>query len=68
MTTRRAVQHIPEYLSPYIVQQDASLYTWIDQASWRFILKLSQDFFKKYAHRKYLDGLRETGFRPNAFH
>lgn len=61
MTTRRAVQQIPEYLSTYIVQQDASLYTWIDQASWRFILKLSQDFFKKHAHRKYLDGLRETG-------
>jgi phenylalanine-4-hydroxylase len=60
-TTRRAVQPIPEYLSTYIVQQDASLYTWIDQASWRFILKLSQDFFKKYAHRSYLDGLRETG-------
>jgi len=61
MTTRRAVQPIPEYLSTYIVQQDPSLYTWIDQASWRFILKLSQDFFKKNAHRTYLDGLRETG-------
>jgi phenylalanine-4-hydroxylase len=60
-TTRRAVPPIPEYLSTYVVQQDSSLYTWIDQASWRFILKLSQDFFKKYAHRSYLDGLRETG-------
>jgi phenylalanine-4-hydroxylase len=55
------LQKIPEYLKPYIVEQDPSLYTWIDHASWRFILKLSQNFFKKHAHQKYLDGLRETG-------
>jgi phenylalanine-4-hydroxylase len=55
------VKEIPEYLQPYIVQQDASLYTWIDQASWRFILKISKNYFKKHAHQKYLDGLRETG-------
>src|ERR1700749_4787397 len=52
---------IPDYLRPHVVEQDPSLYTPIDHASWRFILKLSQSFFKKHAHRKYLDGLRETG-------
>lgn len=55
------VSEIPEYLTPYIVQQDSSLYTSMDHASWRFILKLSQDFFAKHAHQKYLDGLSETG-------
>jgi phenylalanine-4-hydroxylase len=54
-------EQIPEYLQPYIVQQDPSLYTPMDHASWRFILKLSRDFFAKYAHQKYQDGLRETG-------
>jgi phenylalanine-4-hydroxylase len=56
-----AVREIPEYLQPYIVEQDPSLYTWIDQASWRFILKISRNYFKEHAHQKYLDGLRETG-------
>jgi phenylalanine-4-hydroxylase len=55
------VREIPEYLKPYIVQQDPSLYTWIDQASWRFILNISKNYFKEHAHQKYLDGLRETG-------
>jgi phenylalanine-4-hydroxylase len=54
-------ERIPEYLKPYIVEQDPSLYTAIDHASWRFIMKLSQAYFAKHAHRKYLDGLRETG-------
>lgn len=54
-------EQIPEYLQPYIAHQDASLYTAIDHASWRFILKISQAFFAKHAHPMYLNGLRETG-------
>lgn len=46
---------------PYIVRQDPSLYTAIDHASWRFILKISKRFFATHAHQKYLDGLVETG-------
>jgi phenylalanine-4-hydroxylase len=61
VSTNRSIQEIPEYLSPFIVRQDPALYTPIDHASWRFILKVSRDFFKKYAHQKYQDGLRETG-------
>jgi phenylalanine-4-hydroxylase len=52
---------IPVHLLPHIVQQDASLYTPIDHASWRFILRISKAFFAKHAHQKYLDGLEETG-------
>lgn len=54
-------EQIPEYLQPYIAHQDASLYTPIDHASWRFILKISQAYFAKHAHPMYLNGLRETG-------
>src|ERR1051325_5874615 len=62
MVPRRAVtEQIPSYLTPYIVRQDPSLYTAIDHASWRFILKIAQAFFRENAHQKYLDGLRETG-------
>jgi phenylalanine-4-hydroxylase len=58
---QRALEKIPDHLAPYIVHQDPSLYTAIDHASWRFILKISQRFFSKHAHQKYRDGLLETG-------
>ncbi len=54
-------ERIPSYLRPYVIQQDASCYTAIDHASWRFILKLSKRFFAGNAHAKYLDGLKATG-------
>jgi len=56
-----ASEIIPDYLKPFIAKQDAQLYTPIDHASWRFILRASQDFFRKNAHPKYLSGLEETG-------
>lgn len=61
MQNNRLMDPIPDYLKTYIVKQDASLYTPIDHASWRYILKLSEVFFSKHAHQKYRDGLRETG-------
>ncbi len=61
MSASAGPRPIPEYLLPYIVRQDPSLYTAIDHASWRFIMKLSQAYFAENAHKKYLDGLRETG-------
>lgn len=48
-------------LKQYLVQQDYDLYTWIDQASWRYIMRVNQQFFSKNAHPKYLDGLKKTG-------
>jgi len=61
MKDQGSVDGVPQYLMPYIVKQDPSLYTPMDHASWRFILKISQSFFAKRAHQKYLDGLVETG-------
>jgi phenylalanine-4-hydroxylase len=56
-----APDFVPEYLKPFIADQDASLYTPMDHASWRFILRASRDFFAKHAHPKYRTGLQETG-------
>lgn len=61
MTPRAAIDQIPEYLQPYIVRQDPSLYTQQDHAAWRYILKIASVFFRQHAHRMYRDGLRETG-------
>ena len=53
--------NIPTHLKPYIVKQDHKNYSLMDHACWRFIMKMSRDFFKDYAHRAYLNGLQETG-------
>jgi phenylalanine-4-hydroxylase len=60
-TTQDRPAAIPAHLQPFIAHQDASLYTPIDHACWRFILRVSTAFFDRHAHQKYRDGLRETG-------
>ena len=52
---------IPQHLKNYIVDQEYSKYTEVDHACWRFIMKISVDFFSKHAHSSYLNGLYETG-------
>lgn len=54
-------KELPFYLRQYIAEQDYSLYTPIDQACWRYIMRVSKKYFGEHAHPKYLDGLRETG-------
>lgn len=54
-------EKIPEHLHPFIAEQDPRLYTAIDHASWRYILRVSKAFFAKHAHEKYVSGLAETG-------
>jgi phenylalanine-4-hydroxylase len=55
------LEKLPKYLHPFVATQDASLYTAIDHASWRYIMKVSKNFFSTKAHQKYLDGLEDTG-------
>lgn len=52
---------IPEHLHEYITEQDPALYTPEDHASWRFIMRVSKNFFKTHAHPLYLKGLEITG-------
>lgn len=52
---------IPAHLSVFISKQDTALYTPMDHASWRFIMRVSKKFFATRAHSKYLVGLKETG-------
>ena len=56
---------IPNHLKQYIVNQDYKSYTYIDQATWRFIMKISTDFFKKNADEIYFEGLKKTGITLN---
>ena len=49
------------HLKKYIVEQNYNDYTAIDQACWKFIMKISISFFKKNADSSYLKGLKKTG-------
>lgn len=61
MPQRPLTEQIPEHLVPYIAEQDPSAYTPVDQAAWRYILRVSRSYFAETAHEKYLKGLEETG-------
>ncbi|OUW79081.1 MAG: hypothetical protein CBD77_03155, partial [bacterium TMED217] len=57
----KATEKLPQRLLEHTVSQDYSLYTDIDQAVWRYIMKISVPFFEKHAHQSYLEGLEMTG-------
>lgn len=52
---------IPDYLQPFIVEQDPSRYTAIDQAVWRFVLLQLQARLERTAHPSYSRGLAQSG-------
>ena len=60
-----ARKNLPQRLLYHTVSQDYSLYTNIDQAVWRYIMKISYPFFKDNAHEKYVDGLDLMGISIN---
>jgi phenylalanine-4-hydroxylase len=55
---------IPDYLQPFIVDQDSSRYTAIDQAVWRFVLLQLHSRLERTAHPSYARGLVQSGISP----
>ena len=56
---------IPKHLKQYIVEQNYKNYSYIDQACWRFIMKISTNFFTENADKVYIEGLKKTGITLN---
>ena len=52
---------IPPHLHKYVVKQDFQRYTSIDHACWRFIMRISRQYFQQTAHPAYLKGLAACG-------
>lgn len=52
---------LPKHLQKYIVEQNYSKYTPIDQACWRFIMRQLKAFLSQHAHECYVEGLEKTG-------
>lgn len=61
MNAQTPPRSIPAHLTPYLAEQEYDRYTPIDQASWRYILRVGAHYFARTVHRKYLDGLVEAG-------
>ena len=60
-TVNAPLERIPAHLRIYVSEQRYELYTPIDHAAWRFILRAGRAFYSTHAHPKYLEGLHETG-------
>ena len=52
---------LPQHLKKYIVEQDYTKYTSLDQAVWRYVLRQLKHFLSEHAYKSYLNGLEQTG-------
>jgi phenylalanine-4-hydroxylase len=52
---------LPAHLKRYVVEQDYSRYTPVDQEVWRYIMRQLKDFLSTHAHPCYVEGLEKTG-------
>ncbi|MBY0314271.1 MAG: aromatic amino acid hydroxylase [Bdellovibrionales bacterium] len=57
----QVVESLPSHLRQYVVEQDYSRYTSMDQATWRFVLRQLKSYLSKAAHPCYVEGLEKTG-------
>jgi len=60
------IAQIPPHLKQYVVEQDYSRYTPVDQATWRFVLRQLKSYLAKNAHESYVGGLEKTGIEVDA--
>jgi phenylalanine-4-hydroxylase len=56
---------IPDYLQPFIVEQEPSRYTAVDQAVWRFVLLQLHDRLLRAGHPSYARGLAASAISPD---
>ncbi|MBC8375059.1 MAG: aromatic amino acid hydroxylase [FCB group bacterium] len=55
------LDNLPVHLKQFIKPQIYSDYSTIDQAVWRFVMRMNVRHLQKIAHPSYLDGLTKTG-------
>ena len=59
--SEKVIARLPQHLKRFIVPQNYQLYSAIDQAVWRFVMRKNMSYLKKIAHNSYIDGLRKAG-------
>ncbi|HVR19028.1 MAG TPA: aromatic amino acid hydroxylase [Polyangiaceae bacterium] len=60
-STVSSLPHVPAHLRRFVVEQDYSKYTAVDQAVWRFVLLQTHARLVQTAHPAYREGLAATG-------
>ncbi|WP_370480006.1 aromatic amino acid hydroxylase [Tamlana flava] len=65
------LNRLPKHLKQFIKPQNYDLYSAIDQAVWRYVMRKNVDFLSTVAHKSYVDGLKKTGisidYIPNMY-
>jgi phenylalanine-4-hydroxylase len=61
METNSLIEQLPPHLKQFIKDQPYSDYSAIDQAVWRYVMRLNVNYLKTVAHESYIDGLVKTG-------
>ncbi|MCM3180300.1 aromatic amino acid hydroxylase [Cytobacillus horneckiae] len=52
---------IPQHLRPFVAEQHYNLYSPIDHAVWRYVMRQNHHFLKGVAHEAFTDGLTSSG-------
>ncbi|MEL0457411.1 aromatic amino acid hydroxylase [Flavobacteriaceae bacterium SZ-1-7] len=55
------LNRLPKHLKQFIKPQNYKLYSAIDQAVWRYVMRKNVDFLSTVAHKSYVEGLKKTG-------
>ena len=55
------LERLPVHLQQYIKPQNYEDYTPINQAVWRYVMRINVEYLSRVAHKSYLDGLQLTG-------
>ena len=65
------IDRLPKHLKQFIIPQDYTDYTPINQAVWRYVMRKNVNYLSKVAHNSYLEGLVKTGLEidniPNMY-
>jgi phenylalanine-4-hydroxylase len=65
------IDRLPKHLKQFIIPQDYTDYTPINQAVWRYVMRKNVNYLSKVAHNSYLEGLEKTGLEidniPNMY-
>jgi phenylalanine-4-hydroxylase len=61
MESNPLIDQLPSHLKQFIKDQPYNDYSAIDQAVWRYVMRLNVNYLKNVAHESYIDGLKKTG-------
>ena len=61
------VSHLPRHLLQYVVDQNYSHYSAIDQAVWRYVMRQNVNYLPAVCHGSYLEGLKKQVYRQKKY-